>query len=59
MTSLINLPAHLKRDELTDLLKQMWQIRFFEEKVDEFFAKGMIHGTTHLAVGQEDRKSVV
>lgn len=53
MTSLINLPAHLKRDELTDLLKQMWQIRFFEEKVDEFFAKGMIHGTTHLAVGQE------
>ncbi|ALS74124.1 pyruvate dehydrogenase [Planococcus rifietoensis] len=53
MTSLINLPAHLKRDDLTDLLKQMWQIRFFEEKVDEFFAKGMIHGTTHLAVGQE------
>ncbi|MDN5709395.1 MAG: thiamine pyrophosphate-dependent dehydrogenase E1 component subunit alpha [Planococcus sp. (in: firmicutes)] len=53
MTSLLNLPSHLKKDDLTGLLKQMWQIRFFEEKVDEFFAKGMIHGTTHLAVGQE------
>ncbi|MUK87523.1 pyruvate dehydrogenase [Ornithinibacillus sp. L9] len=31
----------------------MWVIRFFEEKVDEYFAKGMIHGTTHLAIGQE------
>jgi len=53
MTSVLNLPSHLKKDDLTGLLKQMWQIRFFEEKVDEFFAKGMIHGTTHLAVGQE------
>ncbi|MDY7221278.1 thiamine pyrophosphate-dependent dehydrogenase E1 component subunit alpha [Halalkalibacterium halodurans] len=39
--------------KLVDLFKQMWLIRYFEEKVDEFFAKGMIHGTTHLAVGQE------
>ncbi|MDX6154074.1 thiamine pyrophosphate-dependent dehydrogenase E1 component subunit alpha [Marinococcus sp. PL1-022] len=31
----------------------MWSIRWFDEKVDEFFAKGMIHGTTHLCVGQE------
>ena len=53
MTQLINIPAQLKKTDLTHLLKQMWQIRFFEEKVDEFFAKGMIHGTTHLAVGQE------
>ncbi|KYG70947.1 thiamine pyrophosphate-dependent dehydrogenase E1 component subunit alpha [Planococcus maritimus] len=53
MTQLTNIPAHLKKTDLTHLLKQMWQIRFFEEKVDEFFAKGMIHGTTHLAVGQE------
>lgn len=41
------------REKLIPLYKQMWLIRFFEEKVDEFFAKGMIHGTTHLAVGQE------
>ncbi|MDE4083626.1 thiamine pyrophosphate-dependent dehydrogenase E1 component subunit alpha [Planococcus maritimus] len=53
MTQSFTLPAHLKETDLSNLLKQMWQIRFFEEKVDEFFAKGMIHGTTHLAVGQE------
>lgn len=53
MTQLVNLPSRVKETDLAGLLKQMWQIRFFEEKVDEFFAKGMIHGTTHLAVGQE------
>ncbi|MFB5189446.1 thiamine pyrophosphate-dependent dehydrogenase E1 component subunit alpha [Alicyclobacillus fastidiosus] len=31
----------------------MWLIRYFDEKVDEMFAKGLIHGTTHLCVGQE------
>ncbi|MCM2139108.1 thiamine pyrophosphate-dependent dehydrogenase E1 component subunit alpha [Vagococcus fluvialis] len=31
----------------------MWTIRFFDEKVDQLFAQGKIHGTTHLAVGQE------
>ena len=53
MTQTINLPPRVKETDLAGLLKQMWQIRYFEEKVDEFFAKGMIHGTTHLAVGQE------
>ncbi|TWT01113.1 thiamine pyrophosphate-dependent dehydrogenase E1 component subunit alpha [Planomicrobium sp. CPCC 101079] len=53
MTQKVNLPSRVDKKDLVDLYKQMWQIRFFEEKVDEFFAKGMIHGTTHLAVGQE------
>ncbi|PSL42026.1 pyruvate dehydrogenase E1 component alpha subunit [Planomicrobium soli] len=53
MTQKLNLPPRVAEKDLADLYKQMWQIRFFEEKVDEFFAKGMIHGTTHLAVGQE------
>lgn len=53
MTQKLKLPAQVKETELRDLYKQMWLIRFFEEKVDEFFAKGMIHGTTHLSVGQE------
>ncbi|WP_019122247.1 thiamine pyrophosphate-dependent enzyme, partial [Brevibacillus massiliensis] len=43
----------ITREKLPELLHQMWLIRFFDEKVDEFFAKGLIHGTTHLAVGQE------
>ncbi|TWT28262.1 thiamine pyrophosphate-dependent dehydrogenase E1 component subunit alpha [Planomicrobium sp. CPCC 101110] len=53
MTQKVNLPPRVNQKDLVNLYKQMWLIRFFEEKVDEFFAKGMIHGTTHLAVGQE------
>ncbi|MFO2550992.1 thiamine pyrophosphate-dependent dehydrogenase E1 component subunit alpha [Alicyclobacillus cycloheptanicus] len=36
-----------------ELYYRMWLVRYFDEKVDEMFAKGMIHGTTHLCVGQE------
>ena len=31
----------------------MYRIRAFEEKVDELFMQGVIHGTTHLSIGQE------
>ncbi|MDR2834244.1 MAG: thiamine pyrophosphate-dependent dehydrogenase E1 component subunit alpha [Streptococcaceae bacterium] len=31
----------------------MWDIRLFEEEIDKLFAQGFIHGTTHLAIGQE------
>lgn len=43
----------VKRELLPTYLHQMWVIRYFDEKVDELFAKGVIHGTTHLYVGQE------
>lgn len=49
----LNLDVDMSKEKLIDLYRQMWSIRFFEEKVDEFFAKGQIHGTTHLCVGQE------
>lgn len=48
-----DLQVEFSEDKLKYLYKTMWDIRFFEEKVDEFFAKGKIHGTTHLCVGQE------
>lgn len=48
-----NLPKNTNSEKLLDLYHQMWLIRYFDEKVDEFFARGMIHGTTHLCVGQE------
>ena len=38
---------------LADMLVKMHQIRAFEEKVAYFFSRGMIHGTTHLYVGEE------
>ncbi|MGF1664430.1 MAG: thiamine pyrophosphate-dependent dehydrogenase E1 component subunit alpha [Kineosporiaceae bacterium] len=31
----------------------MWRIRRFEEAVDELFARGLMHGTMHLSIGQE------
>ncbi|OAJ73518.1 pyruvate dehydrogenase [Brevibacillus sp. SKDU10] len=53
MTTAWQLPKMITEGKLVELLHQMWVIRFFDEKVDEFFAKGLIHGTTHLCVGQE------
>jgi len=35
------------------LLLTMHRIRAFEKKVDEFFQRAMIHGTTHLYIGEE------
>jgi len=34
-------------------LTTMWTIRRFEEAVDELFARGLMHGTMHLSIGQE------
>lgn len=40
-------------EDVLNLYYRLWLIRYFDEKVDELFAKGLIHGTTHLCVGQE------
>lgn len=53
MLSTVKVPPHITDEKLVNLYKEMWLIRYFDEKVDQFFAKGMIHGTTHLCVGQE------
>lgn len=45
--------ANFNDQKLIEIYERMWLIRLFEEKVDFFFAQGKIHGTTHLAVGQE------
>lgn len=51
----MSLPNHaeLADEDLKKIFHTMWQIRFFDEKVDQLFAMGRIHGTTHLCVGQE------
>lgn len=43
----------LQPDLVIDMLKKMYEIRFFEETVDDLFARGLVHGTMHLSVGQE------
>ncbi|MFI6368560.1 thiamine pyrophosphate-dependent dehydrogenase E1 component subunit alpha [Nocardia sp. NPDC050630] len=36
-----------------EVLTTMWKIRRFEEAVDDLFARGLMHGTMHLSIGQE------
>ena len=43
----------LSKDDIVDMYTKLHQIRAFEEKVAYFFSRGMIHGTTHLYIGEE------
>ena len=43
----------LPLSQLRTMLSTMFRIRAFEEKVDELFMRGEMHGTTHLSIGQE------
>jgi acetoin:2,6-dichlorophenolindophenol oxidoreductase subunit alpha len=45
--------AGLQPEVLQDALYKMYLIRFFEEKAEELYAMGKIHGTMHLSIGQE------
>ena len=43
----------IDKDLSIDALRLMLNSRYFEEKTEELFKAGLIHGTTHLANGQE------
>ncbi len=43
----------LSASQLRGMLSTMYRIRAFEEKVDELFMRGEVHGTTHLSIGEE------
>ncbi|MFZ7131541.1 MAG: thiamine pyrophosphate-dependent dehydrogenase E1 component subunit alpha [Eubacteriales bacterium] len=43
----------LNKETLLEMYYRMNLARHFEEKVAWFFARGMVHGTTHLSIGQE------
>lgn len=47
-----NIPD-LSKEKLLDMYSKMLLTRVFEEKVAYFFSRGMVHGTTHLYVGEE------
>ena len=36
-----------------EYLSTMLRIRAFEEKAEELYALGRVHGTMHLSIGQE------
>lgn len=48
-----NLLRELGEDKLSWMLLKMGQIRYFEEKAEELYGRGLVHGTMHLSVGQE------
>lgn len=43
----------LDREKLIWMLRKMYEIRYFEQKADELFALGKVHGTMHLSIGEE------
>jgi pyruvate dehydrogenase E1 component alpha subunit len=43
----------LTKEEKLELLRQMYTIRGFEEKAEQLYALGKIHGTMHLSIGME------
>ena len=50
---MIEHPPELSPSQLRTMLETMYRIRAFEEKVDELFMRGEVHGTTHLSIGEE------
>ncbi len=43
----------ISKKKYKEILEKMLLTRRFEEKVSYFFSMGMVHGTTHLYVGEE------
>ncbi len=43
----------LDNDTLVNMYRTMIKIRLFEEKADQLYALGKVHGTMHLSAGQE------
>jgi acetoin:2,6-dichlorophenolindophenol oxidoreductase subunit alpha len=44
---------NLSRDKQIDLYKKMIEIRLFEEKIQDLYARGLVPGSVHLYIGQE------
>src|SRR5918911_4382442 len=50
------LPVELEEigvERAHEMLRRMALIRAFEEKAEELYALGKVHGTMHLSIGQE------
>ncbi len=45
--------TELPREKLTWMLQKMCETRYFEEKAEELYIRGLVHGTMHLSIGQE------
>jgi TPP-dependent pyruvate/acetoin dehydrogenase alpha subunit len=45
--------AELGREKLAWMLQKMCETRHFEEKAEELYGQGLVHGTMHLSIGME------
>src|SRR5512140_3730375 len=43
----------LPTDKLAWMLQRMCEIRYFEEKAEDLYVRGLVHGTMHISSGQE------
>jgi len=46
-------PYGLTREKALDLLRQMWEIRLFEDRVYDLLGRNIIKGASHLYAGEE------
>jgi pyruvate dehydrogenase E1 component alpha subunit len=47
------LARQLPRQKLVWMLERMCETRYFEEKAEELYTRGLVHGTMHLSIGME------
>lgn len=47
------LVKQLPHQKLAWMLEKMCQTRYFEEKAEELYTRGLVHGTMHLSIGME------
>jgi pyruvate dehydrogenase E1 component alpha subunit len=43
----------LPKEKLAWMLQKMCETRYFEEKAEELYIRGQVHGTMHLSIGME------
>jgi len=43
----------LEREQLVQMLRQMWEIRHFDTRAYELYREGLMRGTTHAYIGEE------
>ena len=51
--ALTGIPPELSDEDLKWMLQKMCEIRYFEEKAEDLYIRGLVHGTMHLSIGQE------
>ncbi len=52
-TDQADLLKELPREKLAWMLQKMCEVRYFEEKAEDLYVRGQVHGTMHLSIGME------